>query len=58
MRRCKIGRGRGRIEEWLKGVAAFKKQTELYPYKNGAKVQPHQPSVLTVYLTQMLKLRF
>ena len=25
----------------LKGVAAFKKQTELYPY--GAKVQPHQP---------------
>ena len=41
------------------GVAGFKKQTELYPYKIGAKVQLHQPSVLIVSPTQMLKyLRF
>ena len=25
----------------LKGVAGFKKQTELYPYKKWRKVQPH-----------------
>ena len=43
----------------LKGVAGFKKQTEFTHTKIGAKVQPHQPSVLIVYPTQMLKsLRF
>ena len=35
-----------------KGVAGFKKQTELYPSKIGAKVQPHEISVLIVYPTQ------
>ena len=43
----------------LKVVAGFKKQTELYPYKCRGKVQPHQPKVLIVLPTQMLKnLRF
>ena len=38
----------------LKGVAAFKKQTEFTHTKIGVKVQPHQPSVLIVYPTQLL----
>ena len=39
----------------LKGVAAFKILTQLYPYKCVNKVQPHQPSVLIVFPSQMLK---
>ena len=44
----------------LKEVTGFQKQTELYAHTNvGAKVQPHQPSLLMVSPTQMLKyLRF
>ena len=43
----------------LKGVAGFKKQTELSPYKSWSKSETYQPSVLILYLTQMLKyLRF
>ena len=43
----------------LKGVASFKKQTELHSKKVGVKVQPRQPSVLIVFPTQLLKyLRF
>ena len=43
----------------FEGVANFKKQTE-YPNMNvGLKLQRHQPSVLIVFLTQMIKyLRF
>ena len=42
----------------LKGMAGFKKQTELYPHKNRSKikVEPHQPSALIVYPTQMYDL--
>ena len=45
---------------FLTEVAVFKKQTKLYTHKNvGAKVQPHQPSILVVFPTQLLKyLRF
>ena len=39
----------------LKAVAGFKKQIELYPYKCRSKSSTHQPSVLIVFLTQMLK---
>ena len=35
-----------------KGVAGFKKQTKLYPYKNRSKSPSHEISVLIVYPTQ------
>ena len=43
----------------LKGVTVFKKQTELYPYKNRSKSPTYQPTVSIVFSTQKLKyLRF
>ena len=43
----------------LKGVAGFKKQTDVTCTKIEAKVQPHQPFVSIVFSTQRLKyLRF
>ena len=42
----------------LKGVADFKKKLNYTHTKIGLKVQLHEPSVLIVYSTQMLKLRF
>ena len=43
----------------LKGLTGFKKQTEFTHTNVGAKVQPHQPSFLIVFPTEMFKyLRF
>ena len=43
----------------IKGVAGFKRRTELYPKYIGARVKPHQPSFLILFLNRMLKyLRF
>ena len=39
----------------LKGVTGFKKQLDYTHANIGAKVKPHEPSVLIVYPTQILK---